>query len=400
MTGGTSMATGELRRHWRAVAVGFAMAFFAWGMIFYAHGVFKAALEAKHGWSGVLLSNAQAWFWFVGAISAYGIGWALDRFGPRAVACYGVYATAIGVAGVGLVESPWQLWIVYALLGTAYPPIGNLGISAALAPLFEKRYGEALSYALTGASVGGAIVTPLYIYLTRLLGFSWASGLLAAATLLILTPLLRWAPARGLRRTVEDDAVGDAAFKAARRTPTFWAIWVTGLLSFTGQVGFLFHEISIFMPRMGLEMAGYAVSITVIAAALGRFVVGWAARIAPLSVVAAAIYLIQATGFVLAGLGTGIPLSFTAAALAGFSVGAVVMLPAMLIRSAFGGLGFGRMFGLASIGMFAGMTIGPGMAGIVANMAGYGIALTLFAGCQIAAAIVILVGFRPGGSPG
>jgi MFS family permease len=199
---------------------------------------------------------------------------------------------------------------------------------------------------------------------------------------------------------VEDDAVGDAAFKAARRTPTFWAIWVTGLLSFTGQVGFLFHEISIFMPRMGLEMAGYAVSITVIAAALGRFVVGWAARIAPLSVVAAAIYLIQATGFVLAGLGTGIPLSFTAAALAGFSVGAVVMLPAMLIRSAFGGLGFGRMFGLASIGMFAGMTIGPGMAGIVANMAGYGIALTLFAGCQIAAAIVILVGFRPGGSPG
>ena len=53
------MATGELRRHWRAVAVGFAMAFFAWGMIFYAHGVFKAALEAKHGWSGVLISNAR-----------------------------------------------------------------------------------------------------------------------------------------------------------------------------------------------------------------------------------------------------------------------------------------------------------------------------------------------------
>ena len=61
---------GEIRRHWRAIAVGFAMAFFAWGSIFYAHGVFKAALEAKHDWSGLMLSSAQAWFWAVGAATA------------------------------------------------------------------------------------------------------------------------------------------------------------------------------------------------------------------------------------------------------------------------------------------------------------------------------------------
>lgn len=377
------------------------MAFFAWGSIFYAHGVFKAGLEAKHGWSGVLLSNAQAWFWFVGALSAFAVGWAIDRFGPRAVACYGAYATAIGVAAVGLVEAPWQLFLAYALLGTAYPPIGNLGISAALAPLFEARYAQALSYALTGASVGGAVVTPLYIHLTERFGFDWASGLLAAATLLLLTPLLRWAPARAV--TTASGAGGDdgrAAFSRALRSPVFWAIWLTGVLSFSGQVGFLFHEISIFTPRMGLVMAGYAVSVTVIAAAAGRFVLGWAAGRAPLGLVAAGVYLIQASGFVVANLGDSVLMAFAAAAIVGFCVGALVMLPAMLTRAAFGAAGFGRMFGVVNIGMFAGMTVGPGAAGLIAAAAGYGTAIWFFAGCLTAAAVVIALGFRSAGGHG
>ncbi len=400
MTAATAEPQSEIAANWRAVAVGFVMAFFAWGMIFYAHGVFKAALEAKHGWSGLMLSYAQAWFWFVGAFAAFAAGWAVDRFGPRAVACYGAYATAIGVAAVGLVETPWQLFLAYALLGTAYPPIGNLGISAALAPLFDRDYGKALSYALTGASIGGAAVTPLYIWLTTSVGFEWASGLLGAATLICLTPLLRWAPARSAAASAGRDPAGDAAFRAAVRSPTYWAIWATGFVSFTGQVGFLLHEISILTPRMGLVAAGYAVSVTVLAAAVGRFVLGWAARHAPLGLVAAGAYLIQVSGFVILNLVPGVAAAFLGAAVVGFIVGPLVMLPAMLVRSAFGGAGFGRMFGLSSIGMFAGMTIGPGLAGYVASTAGYSVAIWMYAACLTTAALIVALGFRPAGSRG
>ncbi len=371
------------------------MAFFAWGSIFYAHGVFKAALETTRGWSGVMLANAQAWFWFVGAGAAFLAGAAIDRWGPRTVACYGAYATAAGVLAVGLAEAPWQLFVAYALLGTAYPPIGNLGISAAFAPLFERRYATALSYALTGASLGGAIVTPVYIHLIGVMGFAWASGVVAAATLLCLAPVLRWTPARAAARSVADDARGLAAFRAARRSPAFWALWLVGFLSFTGQVGFLFHEISIFTPRMGLTLAGYAVSVTVMAAAVGRFVLGWAAGRLPLKIVAAATYLIQATGFVLAVTDASVAGSFLAAAIAGFCVGPVVMLPAMLLRDGFGADGFGKMFGLASAGMFAGMTVGPGLAGQLAGRFGYDLAIGMFAGCQVAAATVILLAYWP-----
>lgn len=392
----TSEQLDDLRAHWRTLAVGFVMAFFAWGAIFYSHGVFKAVLEAEKGWSGLLFSAAQAWFWFVGALAAYSIGWALDRFGPRAVACYGAYATAIGVAAVGFVTEPWQLFVAYALLATAYPPIGNLGISATLAPRFDKNYAKALSYTLTGASAGGAVVTPLYIYLTQSIGFTAASGVLAAATLLLLTPLLRWTPAVAAKQAPEEDAANQAAFRRAVRTARYWAIWTVGLLSFTGQVGFLFHEISIFAPRMGLTYAGYAVSLTVTAAAVGRFLLGWAATRAPLGVVGAVCYLIQAAGFAIAVTFDSVAASFLAAAVVGLIVGPLVMLPAMLMRAAFGAVGFGRMFGFASIGMFAGMTIGPGMAGLLADSFGYAGAIWMFAGCLVAAAVVVVLGFRPG----
>lgn len=388
------VAGGEIRRHWRVIAVGFAMAFFAWGSIFYAHGVFKAALEVKHGWSGLLLSNAQSWFWFIGALTAFGIGWATDRFGPRAVACYGAYATAIGVAAVGVVETPVQLYLAYALLATAYPTIGNLGISAALAPLFERRYAFALSLALTGASIGGAVVTPLYIYLTGALGFSWASAVIASATLLLLTPLLRWAPAKAVQSSATNAVADIARFRANVRTIGFWVLWLVGFVSFTGQVGFLFHEISILQPRIGLTMAGYAVSVTVMAAAAGRFICGWAATRAPLGLVAAGAYLIQASGFILLNLTDGLLMAFVAAAVIGLIVGPLVMLPAMLTRAAFGAVGFGKLFGLQSMGMFAGMATGPGLAGLVADRAGYPAAIWMFAGCLVSAALLAAVGLR------
>jgi len=146
---------------------------------------------------------------------------------------------------------------------------------------------------------------------------------------------------------------------------------------------------------MGLVMAGYAVSVTVISAAIGRFVVGWAANHVPLGLLAAVMYLVQVAGFVIANTGDSIIFSFAAAAIVGFVDGPLVMLPAMLTRAAFGADGFGKTFGVINIGMFAGMTVGPGLAGVVAYQAGYAMAIWMFAGCLAAAALVIALGFRP-----
>ena len=384
----------ELGLNYRAIIAAFTMAFFAWGMIFYAHGVFKVVLEEKHGWSSSFMSLAQSWFWFVGAISAFAVGAMIDRYGARTVAYYGVCATAVGLVSISLVYEPWQLFLAFFILATAYPTIGNLGISAALAPIFEVRYAAALSFALTGASVGGAIVTPAFIFLTKDLGFELASWVLAIATLLVLSPILLWlpssTPSKDLNRDVEEQEV----FRNSLCSPVFWVIFLTGLFSFTGQVGFLFQEISIFQPRMGLENAGYAVSLTVVGAAFGRFILGWTAELFQLRLVAAAVYLVQAAGLFIAILFEGVLTSYIAAFIIGLAVGPVVMLPAMLIRGAFGPKAFGKMFGLASIGMFAGMMIGPSITGITAASFGFEMALLCLLASDVVAAILIFLGFK------
>jgi len=158
----------------------------------------------------------------------------------------------------------------------------------------------------------------------------------------------------------------------------------------------LFQEISIFQPRMGLENAGYAVSLTVIGAAFGRFILGWTAELFQLRLVAAAVYVVQAAGLFIAFLFDGVLTSYIAAFIIGLAVGPVVMLPAMLIRGAFGAKGFGKMFGLASIGMFAGMMIGPSITGITAASFGFEIALLCLLTSDVAAAILIFLGFRKG----
>ena len=100
------------------------------------------------------------------------------------------------------------------------------------------------------------------------------------------------------------------------------------------------------------------------------------------------------------GPGRKRPITNNRAIVIGLIVGALIMLPPMLLRAAFGAVGFGKLFGFVSIGMFAGMTISPGLAGLMAHRFGYEGAVWMFAACLTTAAFVALLGVRSDGSRG
>jgi hypothetical protein len=54
----------------------------------------------------------------------------------------------------------------------------------------------------------------------------------------------------------------------------FWTIAIPFALGLTAQVGFLTHQISYLAPRLGTSGAGLAVSLTTIAAVIGRLLTG------------------------------------------------------------------------------------------------------------------------------
>ncbi len=352
-------------RGWWVAAGGFVMAFYAWGVGFYGHGFYMAVLGASTGWPASLLSSVVAGFWLANVAASLAMGRIADRFGARPTVVYGALAMAAGCFALAAFEAGffgarWQLFAIFALMGSAYPGLAAMAVSAALVPWFRRRLGLALGIALTGASAGGAVMPPLMAWLSARYGFDAAMTGIGAALILSVLPvaLIVVRPPEGREAARES---GAAPAPAARDRPSparflgdlrFWVIASACSLSLGAQVGFLMHQIPLLQGPLGLSGAAYAVSIASVSAALGRFVLGALVARVPLPVLGAGCYLIQALGLLLLLAGEPPALLFIASAVAGFVIGCIVMLPPLLLVDGFGREGYGTAYGLTAAGMF------------------------------------------------
>lgn len=382
------------------VAACFVLAFFAWGLGFYGHGFFIAALRAEHSWPTGLLSGAVASFWLVGVPAALIAGRLLDRYGPRWVVLYGAVAMGGGGILLGQVSEIWQVFILLMLMGSAYPALATAAISASLVPWFGRRLGLALGIALSGASAGGALMPPVLVHLTAAHGFPTALAGVGGAVLLLIIPLALFilrrprdgAEAAGERRPPGDDDNAGTQPRAQDflTSAPFWRIAAASALGLASQVGFLMHQLPALEATLGLSAAAFAVSVVAASAVAGRFILGALSTRIPLPILAASCYLLQGLGVVLIILGQGPVLLYAGSALAGVVVGCIVMLPPLLLSDAFGARGYGTAYGLISAIMFLGASLATAAVGILRDMAGdYTPSFTMLVCMQIAAAVVI-----------
>lgn len=357
---------GGIYRGWRVAAGGFVMAFYAWGVGFYGHGFYMAVLGRSTGWPVSFLSSVVAGFWLVNVAASLAMGRIADRFGARPTVVYGTLAMAAGCFALaafeaGFFDARWQLFAIFALMGSAYPGLAAMAVSAALVPWFRRRLGLALGIALTGASVGGAVMPPLMAWLSARYGFDAAMTGIGAALILSVLPvaLLLVRPPQGGEAARELGASATAT-EAHRQPPPgrfladfrFWLVASACSLSLGAQVGFLMHQIPLLQGPLGLSGAAFAVSVAALSAAGGRFVLGALSVRFPLPVLAAGCYLIQALGLLLLLAGEPPALLFIASAIAGFVIGCIVMLPPLLLVDGFGQDGYGTAYGVTAAGMF------------------------------------------------
>ncbi len=394
----------RLYHGWIVAAVCFVIAFFAWGAIFYGHGFFIAALAERHGWPTTLLSSAVASFWLVGIPATMLIGRIIDRHGARWVAVYGALAAGGGITAIGLVDEPWQLFLVYPLLGSAYPALATATISGALVPWFDRRLGLALGLALTGASIGGAVVVPVMVTLSEGRGLTSTLAGIGLVIVVVIVPL-----ALGLLRrpdsaaeTSSERGVGAGSEMAPHqlgigdflRAAGFWRISLASALALGAQVGFLTHQIPALEVSIGLTGAAYAVSLTAATAILGRFVLGALATRFGTTLLAAICYLIQAMAIASIAAFDEVVVLYGASALAGLVVGCIVMLPPLLLTARFGGASYGTAYGLANAALFFSVAVAAGATGLLRDLAGgYGPSLWLLVCMHLAAAVVIALPF-------
>jgi MFS family permease len=387
---------------WRVVFACFVVATFAWGLGFYGHGIYLAELQRARGWPTSLMSTATTLYYLSGSLLVVYVSDILQRLGPRWTLLAGATFFSIAVAGIAYVSEPWQLFAAYLVMAIGWM-MASVGALTNVAGLwfFEKR-GLAISLALTGASFGGIVLTPLMVEAISRWGFHNAMLGTAAATFVILLATILLCvghPPRPVAVTASAQSSlpeGERWTRAqALRSLQFWTLTLPFALGIGAQVGFLVHQLALLAPRMGLQTASYAVAVTTTMAVLGRFVVGFVIDRVNQRVASAVSFISQALAL-LALINTDNQAAiFVCCAVFGFSVGNLITFPSLIISREFGARSFGLLVGLSVAINQVIYAFGPGAVGWLRDFSGnYTQALILCIVMQCLAAAIILIPSR------
>ena len=385
---------------WRVVFACFVVATFSWGLGFYGHGVYLAELQRARGWPTSLMSSATTLYYLSGSLLVIYVSDILERLGPRNMLLAGSCLFSLAMVGIAYVAEPWQLFAVYFVMAIGWM-LASAGALTNVAGLwfFEKR-GLAISLALTGASFGGIIITPLMVEAVSRWGFRDAmlgTAVVAFVVLVATILLCIGQPTRPVAAAGNANLpVGETWTRArALRSLQFWTMTLPFAFGIGAQVGFLVHQLALLAPKMGLQTASYAVAVTPLMAVLGRLVVGAVIDRLNQRIVSAISFVSQAFALVVLINTDSLTMIFVACALFGFSVGNLITFPSLIISREFGAKSFGLLVGLSVAINQVIYAFGPGVVGLLRDFSGtYTASLILCICLDCLAAAIILIPSR------
>jgi MFS family permease len=390
---------------WNVVGATFVMALWSFGLGFYGLSVYVATLQAVHGWSASAVSTPVTVYYIAGALLTMVIGDLYERFGPRLVVAVGSIAMAAGIAALGHVTKPWQLYPTFLVMSAGWGAMSGAAINIILAPWFERRRGLAVSIAFNGATLGGVFIAPALIPLIGTLGFGRALGISATLLVVVLASvacLMRRGPAElglgpdgdpppaALRTSLTG---GEASRREALRTWRFWSVSAPFALGLAAQVGVLTHLVALVAPALGPGGAARAVSTTTAAAVIGRLITGLLVDRMNRRVVASATLGIQIVGLTMLARAPSVATVYAGCALFGLGVGNLTTLPGLVLAAEWPRERFSSLVALVvGINQFT-FAFGPSLVGIVRDLTGgYRMALGACTALQALAAAMILLG--------
>lgn len=399
---------GGVYQGWRIVAACFVIASVAWTLGLFGASVYLQAVTGVHGWAVAQVSSAITLLFLVSAIVQRAVGRSIDRWGPRPVLLLGTVAITSGVAAIGQVSAPWQLYPVFMLIGLGWSTLSTTGIAATVAPWFDRHQGRSMTLAIMGASIGAIIGTPLILWAIAQGGLAPGLAGVAAFAALLLLPLIGWQlryrrpadlglhPDGALAAPHADSTETRAPIaNAANRRVLLWSAACSFALGLTVQIGFITHHVALASPQLGAYGAGMLVSATGITAFAGRLVLARIVDKVDVRKLAALILLGQTAALLAIAIWPVAPVLIGASLVYGYGIGHVTTLGPVVIRREFGAAGFGRNYGSAATVIQLTSACGPALLGLLRDtFAGYAAGLAIAALLTLVAAFVLLAGRR------
>lgn len=272
---------------WTVLCATFVLAVFGWGVGFYGPPVFLHAVAQRTGWGVALVSGAVTLHFLCGTLVVANLPRLYKRHGVPAVTLGGAVLLALGVAGWAVAARPWQLYASALFSGMGWVTLGAAAVNALIAPWFVRRRPAALGMAYNGASVGGIVFSPLWVYLIAHAGFAQAAlwvGLAMVAIIAVLSRKVFAVTPQQLGQQPDGAAwQGQAQSAAAPIAPVpdlwrdraFLTLAAGMALGLFAQIGLIAHLLSLLAPLLGAQTAGVAMGLATAAAIAGRTLVGW-----------------------------------------------------------------------------------------------------------------------------
>jgi MFS family permease len=350
-----------------------------------SYGAYMVLLQQDFGWSKAMVAGAFALTRIESGILGPLQGWLVDRFGPRAILTIGTVLFGVGFILFGQVESLLTFYLTFALIALGASLGGFATLMVAIVNWFSRHRSKAIAVSQLGFSLGGLSV-PLIIW--ALEAFGWratavVSGLLVLVVGLPLVQVVRHRPeAQG---ELADGHVapeggpearfslgGDFTAREAMRTRSFWLISVGHALALLTVSAMMVHLVPHLTEGMGytLSSAGMVVAVLTAFQLLGQLSGGYLGDLFNKRLICGVCMFAHAGGLLLVTYADSMAgvLAFTL--LHGLAWGTRGPLMVSLRADYFGPTSFGTIMGFSSLIVMLGMSGGPIIAGIMADVSG------------------------------
>jgi MFS family permease len=381
---------------WRVVLACFLMAQFLFAFGLYGQSLYLTELHRLNGWPIALISGAGTLSLVICNMLATFTNEFLVWFGgPKRLSLAGLAALAASAILLASATTPLQLYVAFTLMSLSWVGMGTVVMATVLSKWFMDRRGLALSLAFTGASFGGAVLTPLLVLLVDRVGFAPAMLTATAVMAAILVPvIIAWIgspPAADSLQPPTAPTPGATSRAALARRPAFWSIAIPFSLALVAQIGFIVHLLAIVEPKIGRAGAGFAISLMSFMAIAGRLGLGAIVDRFNPRLVAAASVASQGLALLIVMQADSTPVVLLACAIFGCSAGNLITLPPLIISREFNDRDFAVVLGLANAISGTLGALGPGLLGLAQGWTGdYGLALGLCIALDALAAAILV----------
>lgn len=381
------------------------------GFLYYTFGVFAVPLQEKFGWDRAQIYLVQTMWALVMACLAFGVGWFIDRFGPRLLMACGGILVGLGMVGLSRMTSLRDFYLFNFVAAIGASACSLIPAQTVVAKWFVKRRGLAMGIALAGGGVAGFIAPQVAGYLIRAYGIGGGYLGLAIICWALIVPasllLMRRQPSdMGLfpdgaepqepGETGQTDSGPDASGLDVGQAVTTLSFWILLLIYFMLNLAYnaVHPHLIPMLTDAGVvaRIAERGFGLTVGMSVFFRFAGGAIADRVNKKLMAATCSVFFASAILALFISKSAEVLFVVVPLWGVALGCSAPVMPLLVADSMGTRSFGKIISFMTICQVAGAALGPAFSGFIHKYAhNYQPALLTAAALYVMVAVLVFL---------